>query len=230
MFITMLMANSQLRIDYYSLLQKYGHQVTAYAKPDELFNKMKLTPEIDVLVTDHELSKKQKLLIEERTVSKVVQIIEPDRALSKADLHNSQKNADIYLTKPVDIKALTAVINSIYRHINIAIAETEPQPSKPKYRLCSTKRTIRLSDGDQINLTASEGIVLHALAQSAPHPVSRKFLSESLGQNFWTYDERKLEAIVSRLRRKINPLAPNLETIKAARGQGYQLLLNLTIG
>jgi len=222
------MENIQLKTYYFSQLQKYGYQVTAYSKKDELFNNIQIIPDINVLVTDQALSKLQKLVIEDQVPSKVIKIVqirEPVNALSKIELNKYY--ADVCLTQPVDINALVAVVDGVFRQIPIGNEITKRQQSRSKYQLCSDKRTLRLSDGEQVDLTDCEGIVLHTLAQTAPHPVSRKCLSESLGHNFLYYDERKLEAIVSRLRRKIKPITPNFETIKAARGQGYQLLLNV---
>lgn len=219
MFIATLMIGMNSKIDYCSQLRKYGYKVIECSEVNELcrygFNN------IDVFITDLEDSSEDWCSIP-NVKNKCIQIIEPNYTLNK--INSNKNNTTICLTKPVDIKALVAVIEGVNRHAQIKAQEDEVE-----HRLCSSKRTLCLSDGDEISLSASEGIILYTLAQLAPQPVSRKSLSESLGQDFRFYDERKLEAIVSRLRRKIKPLTPNAEVIKAARGRGYQLMLNVSI-
>lgn len=218
MFVATLMKRKNTKIDYCFQLQKYGYQVVEYSEINELWQGR--SKNIDAFITDLEWSDEgwcNTLGFE----VKCIQLIEPNSLSNQVNSNNT--NATICLTQPVDIKALVAVIEGACHHVQMKteVAEVE-------YRLSASKRTL-LSDSDKINLSASEGIILHTLAQFAPQPVSRKSLSESLGQDFRFYDERKLEAIVSRLRRKITSLAPNAVVIKAARGRGYQLMLNVVI-
>ncbi|OZG73961.1 hypothetical protein BTA51_09280 [Hahella sp. CCB-MM4] len=134
--------------------------------------------------------------------------------------------ADACLTLDSSTSELIAVIESLLRRIH-----TEPDTSDTNdnstWFLCPSKRTLRAETGTEIKLTATEGIILDALAKIAPLPASRKTLIESLNQDFRHYDERRLEASVSRLRKKLNVAMAGTESIKAARGLGYQLLLNL---
>ncbi|WP_435106640.1 winged helix-turn-helix domain-containing protein [Arhodomonas sp. AD133] len=97
------------------------------------------------------------------------------------------------------------------------------------YHLDRARRYLYAPNGDATALTAAEGIVLDRLARAAPDPVSRRELTESLGHDVRYYDERRLEATVSRLRRKLkSPDAPP-NSIKAARGRGYQLLIDVAV-
>ncbi len=97
------------------------------------------------------------------------------------------------------------------------------------YRLDRARRCLYAPDGAVTALTAAEGTVLDRLAQAAPDPVSRRELTESLGHDFRYYDERRLEATVSRLRRKLKLADAPRNTIKAARGRGYQLLIDVAV-
>ena len=49
-------------------------------------------------------------------------------------------------------------------------------------------------------------------------------LAEGLGEDYLTYDERRLEAIVSRLRRKIAGLDGAPAPIRSLRNQGYAFI------
>ncbi|CAG9295025.1 winged helix-turn-helix domain-containing protein [Celerinatantimonas diazotrophica] len=131
---------------------------------------------------------------------------------------NTRANA--YISKSADQQELIAIMRSLYRHITSSDTITHRN-----YRLCADKRSLILNNNSHIDLTATEGIVLHALAQSAPEALSPRHLTEALGCNYLYYNERKLETTISRLRRKMKKLIPEKDAIKAARGRSYQLLL-----
>ncbi len=142
--------------------------------------------------------------------------------------------ADAYLTKPVDINELLAVIQSIYRRIkteaNAADAPVTKNENEQKLCLDASKRCVYLPQGGVLELTAKEGTLLYVLAQSAPAPVSRRALTESLGVDFLHYDERRLEAAMSRLRKKLTDVCLNDEVVLiAARGKGYQLVIDIQV-
>lgn len=76
-------------------------------------------------------------------------------------------------------------------------------------------------DGRPIPLSHNECCVLGAAANANGNLVSRKMLIEALGQDFWHYDERRLESLISRLRRKLASFAPEGFPIRGVKGQGY---------
>jgi DNA-binding response OmpR family regulator len=59
--------------------------------------------------------------------------------------------------------------------------------------------------------------------RSTGHLASRRQIVESLGEAFFGYDERRLEAIVSRLRQKLKMVGLSPDTLQAVRGNGYVL-------
>jgi DNA-binding response OmpR family regulator len=70
-----------------------------------------------------------------------------------------------------------------------------------------------------MTLKAKEITVLKVLAVAPDRFATRRSLVEALGYNYLSYDEQRLEAMISRLRKKIAPLGEN--PIKAAHGRGY---------
>jgi len=81
--------------------------------------------------------------------------------------------------------------------------------------------------GKPIPLSHNECCVLKAAANASGSLVSRKVLIEALGQDFWCYDERRLESLISRLRRKLASYAPEGFPIRAVKGQGYLFRVEL---
>ena len=143
---------------------------------------------------------------------------------------------DFILTKPIDYLECDAlVINLSKRYIrantsffNVGFEQNNLSSHCPLW-IDKSKRAVRNESGEEIELTAMEGEVLFKLATRAPATVSRQSLSECLGQDFKNYDERRLESIVSRLRKKLNTTSMKGTCIKAARGKGYQLLVDVRI-
>lgn len=81
--------------------------------------------------------------------------------------------------------------------------------------------------GKPIPLSHNECCVLGAAASANGNLVNRKMLIEALGQDFWHYDERRLESLISRLRRKLASYAPEGFPIRGVKGQGYLFKVKL---
>ena len=85
-------------------------------------------------------------------------------------------------------------------------------------RLAGTEPALTLDapNGAHIALTHNETRVLNAAARAEGALASRRCLIEALGANYWDYDERRLEALISRLRCKLPGLG-----VRGIKGQGY---------
>lgn len=90
-----------------------------------------------------------------------------------------------------------------------------------RWQLISSQLELITPDGSFIHLSHNEFCILRAAANANGNLVSRKMLIEALGQNFLHYDERRLEALISRLRRKLASYAPEGFPIRGVKGQGY---------
>lgn len=74
------------------------------------------------------------------------------------------------------------------------------------------------SDNGHIKLSHNEFKILQTVARAQQPLVYRKQLIEALGHHYLTYDERCLETLISRLRKK---LVPYDFSIRAVKSQGY---------
>lgn len=141
--------------------------------------------------------------------------------------------ADFYLVKPVENKELLAVISSLTRRLATNITSTSipvsnlplPAPgtssSNPLWRLRPIQRCIISPEGTRIVLTETECRLMTQLALAFPNVVPRRQLIESLGYEYLHFDERRLEAAMSRLRRKLRSQDEQLSPLRSARVQGY---------
>jgi two-component system phosphate regulon response regulator OmpR len=76
-------------------------------------------------------------------------------------------------------------------------------------------------DGDAVYLTGSEKTCLQALAQQTRQPMSRAALAEIIGD---VSNERSVDVLVNRLRKKIEPNPAKPIYIQTVRHAGYALM------
>lgn len=125
--------------------------------------------------------------------------------------------ADAYLGKPFEYAELMAHINALIRRKALYTPSGEWLLYMRQQRLVSPD-----SDGSNcyLDLNASEHQLLDELARQHPEPVTRIELIKALGEDYRLYDERRLEKLVSRLRKKLHDQCRSMP-LKAVRGKGY---------
>lgn len=122
-----------------------------------------------------------------------------------------RQGADNYLVKPIDPRELVALLNAVIARV--------PAGSKGAWIIENDSPTLRGPNGLTQTLSLQEITILKVLAAAPDRFATRRSLVEALGHNYFSYDEQRLEAMISRLRKKIAPLGEN--PIKAAHGRGY---------
>ncbi|HVL00018.1 MAG TPA: response regulator transcription factor [Dongiaceae bacterium] len=143
-----------------------------------------------------------------------------------------EMGADDYLTKPFEMRELSARIKAVLRRI-----ETLPQPVQQEP--VKTDSKLRLPNGwildrtqyqafdataQPANLTVGEFKLLEVLAQSANRVLTREQLFELArsGGDPDIYD-RAIDIQIARLRKKIGDISKPPLLIKTIRGVGYML-------
>ncbi|MFZ3019708.1 MAG: winged helix-turn-helix domain-containing protein [Gallionella sp.] len=102
-----------------------------------------------------------------------------------------------------------------------AIKETASGMDGSHWRLHPAQLELSTPDGRSIPVSPNECCILQAAARANGQLVSRKTLVEALGQRFLHYDERRLESLISRLRRKLSSYAPEGFPVRGVKGCGY---------
>ncbi|MGI9273485.1 MAG: response regulator transcription factor [Endozoicomonas sp.] len=231
MRITVVEDNPDLRYELEFLLKHAGYQVSSLAEASALYQYLETGPETDILLLDLGLPDEDGLQVARKVQRPGLGIIMlTARGTLRERVEGLNTGADAYLVKPVDFSELVAVMNSVHRRLRPQTGETGIQPLQPHLQLDPARRNLLLPGAPLLELTAAEGIVLDTLSDQPFIPVSRQALCQSLGHDYLDYDERRLEAIISRLRRKLKQALPDVKCIKAARGVGYQLLLPIEKG
>ena len=132
-------------------------------------------------------------------------------------VHGLQSGADVYLTKPICVAELSAYVRSLYRRIHATI----PASRTPSWKLLMSQWRVISPSGEEETVSHHESVVLEVLVRHAGQVVQRRDLIAALGQDPLTYDDRRLEAIVSRLRKKLHRIHPLSQPLRAAHGSGY---------
>ena len=134
--------------------------------------------------------------------------------------------ADDYLPKPFEPRELAARLTTILRRTRAGTAEADPgrQPAPALLfdgLAIDTERRSVLRQGQPVELTSTEYELLLMLARE-PHKVFSRdeILNRLRGRDAELYT-RAVDLLVSRLRRKLEPLA----AIKTLRNAGYTLAL-----
>jgi DNA-binding response OmpR family regulator len=126
-----------------------------------------------------------------------------------------ESGGDIYLCKPVERRELVAAIRAVSRRVVML------PPKKATWILVHEGMQLLGQDGIEITLTRQEFQLLRVFSNAYGGEASRKRLIEGLDKNYLDYDERRLETLVSRLRRKIAETTGSKEVIRSLRTEGY---------
>ncbi len=151
------------------------------------------------------------------------------RAALEDRVHGLKTGADAYLVKPVDLQELVATVESVCRRTkrDAPAAPSSPTPQTPsadrhagEWHLRRLGWELAGPNGRSVALTAAEHDFLARLLAAPGRPVSR---ADLLGAHppVPEGDLRKLDAVVRRLRRKVEDEIGFPLPVRAAHGIGY---------
>jgi len=127
---------------------------------------------------------------------------------------------DDYLAKPFEPRELLLRIGSVLRRARAApVAKEQAVVRFGPYTFSLDRGELRAGD-ELVRLTDREREILRLLGANAGSGVSREALSESGG----AAQERTVDVLINRLRRKIERDPANPAYLQTARGTGYRLV------
>ena len=206
-----------------------GFDVAAVGDGDSMWRKLQVWP-CDLIVLDLRLPGGEDGLNIARRLredSDVALIMLTGRSDSVDKVVGLELGADDYVTKPFDLRELLARIRSALRrsgHLRFDHAA----PGRPGrvvrfsgWTLDIDLRRLTSSTGDTVELTTYEFELLAILACRPRRPLSRDQIAELIAHRQRGPDDRSIDVMIGKLRRKLNddPRAPRL--IRTIRGVGY---------
>ena len=133
-----------------------------------------------------------------------------------------EMGADLYFVKPVDIRELNIALLNLGQRL---VGKTPPG-----WRFTALTSTLQTPRGVTISLTAQECILMQKLLETPGSNISRKDIFTALNQPDDLYADKRLEALVSRLRAKVKVADPGSELpVRARHNLGYAFLAEVAV-
>ena len=156
-----------------------------------------------------------------RSLSDVGLVIVTQREAPEARIQALDLGADDYLVKPVHLGELAARIRSVLRRRRSAPGQVR---RLGRWVIDFDSRTVT-AGGRLADLTRGEFDILTRLMEAKGKIVSREALLQVTSRRPNEADVRSVDALVSRLRRKLGEAGDEVDLILTAPGFGYRLRL-----
>jgi len=136
------------------------------------------------------------------------------------------QGADDYICKPVDLLELELRMRALYKRVAVTQEDDESEEfiEYADFKLHPDNRTLITASGVESRLTEAEHKVLICLISNAGKATSREKISEEIGQPDWSPNDRTVDVLIGRLRKKLND-EKDQKRIVTVRGKGYMLSL-----
>lgn len=213
--------NNDLREEIVFFLSHVGHRVIGCPSGASL-NKHMAESGSDVLVIDLGLPDIDGIDLISRYSGRpdVAIIVLTARGTTEDRIIGYQHGADAYLVKPVDMRELVAVIDR-------AAQRLYPPSSDPgrAWKFSPSSSMLTSPENVAIALTEQQTEIFRLFARAGRRVLPRKEIVEGLGWDASSecdsHNDEKIEACLSRLRRKLEDVGFNPTPIKTIRGIGY---------
>ena len=203
-----------------AILARYGLHTETWPGPDLLLERLAEDPPNLVLLhrrlkVEPDLGALSRL----RAASPVPAILRAMDGDDEADrVRALEIGADDYLPSGTSARELLARIHTVLRRAHGGTAAPSPAPG---WRLCLVQREVFAPDGTPQRLTSTEFELMQLLARQQGEPVHRDALSQAVLRRPYHPEDRALDNLVLRLRRKIGDEEGSPQVIKTVRGVGY---------
>ena len=134
-----------------------------------------------------------------------------------------EMGADDYVTKPFNPRELLARCKNLLRRTAAVRNASKDDPIKKfnGWVLDVEKRSLQSPEGEEVRLTRGEFELLSALAFNTGRVLTRDNLLDHISNREWGPDDRSVDVLVGRVRRKIEPDPANPTFIITVHGIGY---------
>ena len=214
-----------LREELVEHLRRPGRDVRGVGSGEELDIELRTSP-ADVVVLDLNLPGEDGLSIATRLRAAmprvgIVMLTGRTRPGERADGYAT--GADVYLTKPTNVRELEAVITTLGQRLLV-------QPAAEGFVLDGRRMRLLAPAGKVAELTLSETEILTQLALAPERQLDAEFLLRKLSQEYNLVKTRDaLTVLMSRLRHKLAQHIGEEDMVKAIRGYGYKLNVPIQI-
>lgn len=217
-------------------LTDHGLPAEAYSDTDPLLSRLSDVPPSLVLLhwSGAAPHSAMDILRQVRSISAVPCVLRARE--SNSDLHRIvglDNGADDCIPAAFTEREVVARIRAIMRRTarvpgnsrdgKTDVEEAAPAPAlrRQAWRLSLDRRELYTPSGKPCDLTSAEFDFLHVLTRKRGTPVSRSVLFQEVFRRPWYPEDRGIDNLAARLRRKLAAHCPNLDFLKSVRGVGY---------
>jgi DNA-binding response OmpR family regulator len=225
--VTILAGDAARRRDLAERLEAGGYRVAACAEVGMLRGEGVAAADMFVLDLEAPGSDGLELVRELRIASRAPIILVTGRGSVAERVAGLGLGADDYVARPFDARELVARIDAVMRRhelvANGARRSVLQRWAFAGWQLDALTRRLTAPDGAPVDLTASEYRLLEILVSSPGQLQRREDLLKAIYQRDWTRQDRSIDNLVVRLRRKLRDDSRQARLIRTARGGGYVL-------
>jgi DNA-binding response OmpR family regulator len=216
-----------IRLTLRLALEDEGYEVVDAASAEDALDVARRLP-VDVIVVDLMLGEMDgyEFIRRARRFSDAPVIVVSARADTHDIVAALEAGADDYVTKPFEIKELTARLRALRRRARTPAEVAQPpvvlDPRPPALVLNVDAATVCRGE-EPLHLTVTEFRLLAELAETPGRVLSREQLLDRVWDRGFFGDARIVDVHVRRLRTKIELDASHPRVIVTVRGLGYRL-------
>lgn len=212
------------RVTLSSYFEKEGYRVSEAVDGEQMrsaFSK----GDVDLIMLDIRLPGEDglTLLRELRQQSSVGVIMVTGKSDEVDRIVALEMGADDYVTKPFNPRELLVRAKNLLARINAArMAKNDERVKKfSGWSLNMNTRSLESPDGEDVRLTRGEFELLAALVNNPNRVMSRDNLLDYTSNRDWAPNDRTVDVLIGRIRRKIEPDPHVPSMIITVHGVGY---------
>ncbi|MBS0554179.1 MAG: response regulator [Proteobacteria bacterium] len=207
------------------------HYEVIVAETAEEAGRIASTQDVDLVLLDIRLPGKDGLTLtrELRVLSEVGIILVSGRQDEIERIVGLECGADEYVTKPFNPREILARAKNLIRRVKQA--RTLPTRSAREnvvvFAGCTLhidRRRVVDADGGEMELTEGEFQLLKAFLRHAGQTMTRDHLMDMIRNREWAPNDRTVDVLVGRLRRKLKDNPANPRIILTVHGVGYRFM------
>lgn len=222
MRIILVEGDARSRAVLHERLQREGFDVEAIGSPLEFYRSM-ATSSCDIAVVDADLAEGAGLDILSwlRAMGNIGIIALSTGNEARNRIACFESGADLHFTKPVDGEELVHGLRNLLRRLaHNGVAHAAPVASSDWFFDANHWR-LQAPNGPSVKLSAVEAKFVRRLLTQTGTVVSRAELRAELGYGDDAVGDKNLDAVIRRLRRKIEIATGSPAPIQTVHGQGY---------
>lgn len=207
-------------------ISKEGYRVST-APDGETMRELFAKGDVDLILLDISLPDEDgfSLLREVRRQSEVGVIMVTGKAEDVDRIVALEMGADDYVVKPFNMRELFARTKNLLRRTQLAhvVRKDETVKRFSGWTLNIPRRTLISPTGEDVRLTMFEFELLAALCQNAGRVMTRDSLMDHVSGRDRAANDRTIDVLVGRLRRKLEATPADPRIIVTVQGVGYVL-------